>query len=617
MKRFTPLENRKPHIRAAVVPYCNFSCKYCRPGGEGIATSEIMNAKEFIEILKIASDVGFKHIKFTGGEPLLRQKNFGDLTTIIHEIRPYFDEIQLVTNGSLLEQYAEELKYSGLDNITVSLDFGDGKKINDYVGVDAFDAIMRGLQKCKEINLPVTINCVFCKENFNELDGLIDIAHKFSAKLKLIDMMSLTNEEYWKENYISLNVIEKKLETMAVSTGWGFPPGGLGTPMPEYTLKNSLKVYLRDATIGTNYHELCKNCLNFPCQDALISLRITSDGKLKMCLIRDDNLVETLNDLHKGNIEVVKKKIKSCYERLIESKFYPFKWEPKGIEKNKKTVSDVKKLCLAYLKKLQFENPELETELLVEEIFGKARMSHILTKEEKERLEEFFNKVSMGIPIQYQVGYIKVHNNKVFITKDTLLPGPEIEYLIDACIKTLKSLKLKEPTIIDMCTGSGSIAIALGKVFHKAKIYATDVSKKALMVARKSVKENKLKNVALVQGHMFSALKRLKIESKVDLFVSNPPYVMTNNIEKLPVQIQKCAPKIALNGGKDGFKFYRTIIKNCTRYLKPGGFLVLENEVGQSRDLLKMIKSENQFDRLEIMKNHKDEERIIVARRSK
>jgi release factor glutamine methyltransferase len=577
-----------------------------------------MNADEFVQLLQIASEVGFRCAKFTGGEPLLRQKNLGDLTIIIQRVRPYFDELDLVTNGYLLAQYAQELKDAGLDRLTVSLNSSSAANLNRYAGVSAFASIMRGLEKCKEIGLPITLNCILSKVNCNELHALIDLAGKFSAKLKLLDLMNLSDAQYWKTNYLNFKQIEDQLGKVAVSVSWVFPPGGLGSPMPKYLLKNGVEVFLRDATIGTNYHETCKDCVNFPCQDALISLRLTSDGKLKRCLIRDDNLVEILTDLRKGDLQMVKNKIESCYRILIESKFFPFKWHPGGLDENERTVQDVDTLCKAYLRKLEFENPELETKLLIEEVFGsEVNPNHVLTKEEKARLEEYFNGFSVGMPIQYQIGYTRIRSLKIFITEDVLLPGLEIGYLIGACIECLKSIESKPPIIVDMCTGPGALAIALAREWPNSRIYATDLSEKALAVARKSIIENNVNNVALIKGDMFTALEDSNIKGKVDLVVSNPPYVPTEDIKKLPIQIRAYAPQQAIDGGVDGFKFHRIIAQDSAKYLKLGGFLVLENNVGQSETLLSILRSTGAYECIRIGLNQKGEKRIIVARRLK
>ena len=112
-----------------------------------------------------------------------------------------------------------------------------------------------------------------------------------------------------------------------------YPPGGLGTPMPVYKI-NGTEVIVKDASIGTNYHDTCNSCINYPCQDALISLRVTHDGKLKRCLIRDDNLVDVLTPLRSGNKEEVRKLISESYMIFEETKYQPNAWIPEN-EKQK------------------------------------------------------------------------------------------------------------------------------------------------------------------------------------------------------------------------------------------------------------------------------------------
>lgn len=610
---------RRPHLRVALVPYCNFHCKHCRPGGEGTLGTAIMDTKEFDQVLRIASDAGFKCAKFTGGEPLLRQRDFGDLAKIIRNARPYFDELDLVTNGSLLDSYAFVLKESGLDRLTLSLNSSIEQRYELYTGTKTWNTMLNGLKKCTDIGLPVTINCVLSKSNFDELGALIDLAAKFSTKLKLIDLMDLNDHKYWETNYLNFKLVEDKLEKEATSTSWVFPPSGLGSPMPKYTLRNGVEVLLRDATIGTNYNNSCKTCSNFPCQDALISLRLTSNGKLKKCLIRDDNLVDILNDLRGNDFDSVRDKIKSCYEALYESKFYPFKWRPNSSDEIRITAEEVKRLCTGYLEKMGFENPDLETNILLEELFGSIQSPNLaITNNAMHKLEEHFNNFSAKLPIQYQIGYTKVKGLRIGINKSVLLPGPQIDELIDSCNKCIEHRGQQHPVIVDLCTGSGVIAIALAKQWPNATVFATDISSVALKVASENRSNNNATNMTLVEGDMFDALSTLRIENKVDLLVSNPPYVPSNEIDLLPAQIRNYVPEIAINGGDDGFSFYRLIIHNFKKFVRVGGFLVLENGPQQYNQLATMIESTYCLKLREFSHNAKNEEtRVVVAERIK
>ncbi len=267
---------RKPHLRVAVTPECNFNCVYCRAGGEGLsANGVLMNSGEIIEIVRIASEVGYKHLKITGGEPTLRKDLFGIISGC-SELES-LDEVQLVTNGSALtKEYAQALADSGLDNITISLDAASRERFKEITERDRFEKVISGIYAAREAGLPVTINSVVMQRNKEEIEGLIEIAGKTGSRLKLLDYMKI-NGNGWETEYLPFEQLRKDLEKRAERVSWMYPPGGLGTPMPLFKI-NGTEVMVKDACIGTNYHETCNACINYPCQDALISLRVTHDG---------------------------------------------------------------------------------------------------------------------------------------------------------------------------------------------------------------------------------------------------------------------------------------------------------------------------------------------------
>lgn len=321
-------QKRKPHLRVAVTPECNFNCVYCRVGGEGLPSNGIlMNSGEILEVVRIASEIGFKHLKITGGEPTLRKDLF-DIVAGCSSLES-LEEVQLVTNGSALtKEYVQRLGDSGLDNITISLDAASRDGFRELTGGDKFEKVISGIYTAKEAGLPVTINSVIMQRNKDEIEGLIGIARKTGSRLKLLDYMKV-NGNGWETEYFPFEQLRRDLEVRAEGVSWTYPPGGLGTPMPLFRI-NGIEVIVKDASIGTNYHETCKACMNYPCQDALISLRVTHDGKLKRCLIRDDNLVDVLTPLRRGDKEKVRKLISDSYRIFEETKYQPNAWGPEN-----------------------------------------------------------------------------------------------------------------------------------------------------------------------------------------------------------------------------------------------------------------------------------------------
>lgn len=174
-----------------------------------------------------------------------------------------------------------------------------------------------------------------------------------------------------------------------------------------------------------------------------------------------------------------------------------------------------------------------------------------------------------GYPIQYLIGYVNFYGNKILVNKNVLIPRFETELLVEKTLKYIKRLNIKNPVILDLCTGSACIAIALKKELKDATIYASDVSRKALKVAKKNIELNKVE-VKLIKSDLFTKIKDIKF----DVIISNPPYVSKD--EKLPKEL-KYEPKIALFSKNNGFELTIKIIKESNKYLKKKSILSIES----------------------------------------
>jgi len=326
-------DGNQPHIRVLVTPNCNLKCPYCRPGGEGYSEEKniLLTPKEIKKIIQICISIGFRDVKVSGGEPFLRD----DLPEILKNLVSFTElrTIQLITNGTLLPQGYHKIADIDFQGITISLDTIDPKTYQDITGVNKLNDVLKGINVVKEYGKhPITINCVVTKKNVCQIKDLIRFADEIDATLKLIDFMKLEYppELSWEENFIDFSILSTYLE-MNIGLkyiGVEKPAGGLGTPMIVFQTESGGKVLLRDGQVGTNYHESCKQCKNYPCHDALISMRITHNGYIKRCLIRDDNLVDIRTPLRRGDLQEVEKLIYESYSILRDAKYYPHKWSP-------------------------------------------------------------------------------------------------------------------------------------------------------------------------------------------------------------------------------------------------------------------------------------------------
>lgn len=206
-----------------------------------------------------------------------------------------------------------------------------------------------------------------------------------------------------------------------------------------------------------------------------------------------------------------------------------------------------------------------------------------------EKEENLFNKIVeeklSGKPLAHIIGEAEFMGRLFSVGPTVLIPRPETEELVE---ETIKNLPLKQPSrILDLCSGSGCIAISLAFTFPSAEIIGADISPEALRVARKNAENMNLgKKVNFVQSDIFE-----NIEGEFDFIISNPPYIPTDVIATLSPEVRN-EPRLALDGGLDGLDVIRKIIASAPAYLKSGGLLALEIGCAQSEKVLKFFNAE-------------------------
>lgn len=193
------------------------------------------------------------------------------------------------------------------------------------------------------------------------------------------------------------------------------------------------------------------------------------------------------------------------------------------------------------------------------------------------------------------------------VDQSVLIPRPETELLVETAIEELQPRKPSPLLIADIGTGSGVIAICLAKALPSANVIGIDSSEKALEIARKNSLLHAVSDrCQFYSGNLFEPLKE-----KVDLIISNPPYIPSNEIEKLQPEVRDWEPRQALEGGKDGLDCIRQIITKAPEYLKPGGKILLEFGIDQS-ERIKQLAEEN-FIHPRIIRDYSGKERIFLA----
>ena len=278
------------------------------------------------------------------------------------------------------------------------------------------------------------------------------------------------------------------------------------------------------------------------------------------------------------------------------------------------TISELIKKGMIELKNGNIEEPKLKARLLMQYVLNKSRQYVIVNDreeldniKEKQYLEEI-KILKKGVPIEHITHQKEFMKLSFFVDKDVLIPRQDTEILVEEVINIAQKNNAKK--ILDLCTGSGAIAVSLAKYLPQAEITAIDISNEALKIAKKNAISNNVENqITFISSDMFTNLN----EEKFDIIVSNPPYIKTNVIKNLDIQVQN-EPYIALDGGKDGLDFYKKIINESYQYLKYNGYLCLEIGFDQKIDVIELIENTESFTGTYSKKDLFDNDRIIVTR---
>ncbi len=232
------------------------------------------------------------------------------------------------------------------------------------------------------------------------------------------------------------------------------------------------------------------------------------------------------------------------------------------------------------------------------------------SQQQCDALTEVVNRVLDGEPIAYVLGQWDFFGLTLFVDPNVLIPRD------DTCAVTELVMKYglymdDSPRVLDLCTGSGCIGLAVASRIHDAKVTLADISKDALNVAKKNIALLKMNGrVSCVVADALNAPS--KFLGTFDLIVSNPPYITTAEMLELPKSVKDYEPHLALHGGADGLDFYRAISKNYIQALKPGGYLCFEFGMGQG-DAVCSILEMNGFTILERARDYNDRERAVIA----
>ena len=280
-------------------------------------------------------------------------------------------------------------------------------------------------------------------------------------------------------------------------------------------------------------------------------------------------------------------------------------------------IKEVLKSSIEEISKLNIEDASMKVKMLLSDILGKEK-EYLLIHDNEELsqdvLDNFYaklNRLKDEEPIQYILNKQEFMGFEFYVDENVLIPQPDTEILVEEVVDISKKINnnSNELRVLDMCTGSGAIAISLSKLIENASVSASDISDGALNVA----KENAIKNSVKIEFYKSDLFNDISKNIKFDIIVSNPPYIQTEVIKGLSKEVQS-EPFIALDGGEDGLVFYREIIKNAKDYIVEDGYLALEIGYDQKESVTNLLR-ENGYKNIYSKTDLAGNDRVVVGQK--
>jgi len=266
-------------------------------------------------------------------------------------------------------------------------------------------------------------------------------------------------------------------------------------------------------------------------------------------------------------------------------------------------------------------NARLDAEVLLSHIILKDRVwlithrDDVLDDNHQREFADVIRRRTRREPLQHIIGNQEFWGLEFIVSPDVLIPRPETEFIIEAALAIVQD-RNTPVRIIDLCTGSGCIAVSLAKELTAARVIATDASEKAIAAALENTRRHGVsERIRFLLGDLFEPLEELDIRGQIDIIVSNPPYVQAGDLSTLQPEVRDYEPEMALIAGPGGTEIATRIIQLAPVYLKKNGTLIMEMGLGQAEALTRMVEATGAYGDRELLKDLAGIERVIVARK--
>jgi release factor glutamine methyltransferase len=266
------------------------------------------------------------------------------------------------------------------------------------------------------------------------------------------------------------------------------------------------------------------------------------------------------------------------------------------------------------------ESARLDAEVLLGHVLAMTREQLTvaaklpLSAEQVSRFETLLERRLRREPVAYITGRKEVWSLDFLVTPNVLIPRSETELVIEVALSLTATLAAQRRLrVIDIGTGSGAIAVSLATELTGARVWATDISLRALAVGRSNARLNGVaERVGFMAGDLFAALSPRS--QAFDLIVSNPPYIRRDEIATLEPEVNQWEPRAALDGGADGLEFYRRMAAQAWQFLTPEGAMVMEIGAGTDREVLAILNQSGRYRDLGVVQDYAGNDRVMVAR---
>lgn len=287
------------------------------------------------------------------------------------------------------------------------------------------------------------------------------------------------------------------------------------------------------------------------------------------------------------------------------------------------TVRRILEWTTGFFARKEIDSPRLSAELLLAHVLSSPRIKlytdydRVLDHKHLSTFRALVARAAEHEPIAYLTGRAHFFGLEFEVEPGVLIPRPDTETLVENVLQLCRNQAgFEAPRVLDICTGSGCIAAAIASGLKNAIVIATDISEKAVAIAKRNIgRLNLADRVSVEQGDLFEPLSQLVDARPFDLIVANPPYIPTAHIDQLDRNVKDFEPRQALDGGLDGMAIHSRILATAPQRLKPGGRIFLEIQFDQGPEAKDVAGHHQEFDDIRILKDQAGRDRVLTARR--